>query len=424
MTPTFFLPFVATLPAALPAHVLDPQDDAARQRTELERLQRELADLRAARDADRARLADLEARQKALLEAVESKPVATATPSWVERLRLGGYGEIHWNRENGAGGDQIDNHRFVAYLGYRFSDSIELHSETELEHSFVEEGNGELALEQLFVDFRLDPSWNVRAGRFLTPLGIVNETHEPTTFHGVERSLFDTVVIPTTWSSDGVGLFGELSPTTTYELYLGSSLDGSGFDSLDGIRGGRQEERPGISQMALSGRVDWRLVQEDDAALRVGLSAFGGGLDNGNQGTNPGVDADLWIGCVDVRGSTGSFDFRGAYAYEHVQGARDLGPGVASAIDGLSVEAAWHVLRPGEGREHDVALFARYDAVDTQKDLPSGVARDPRGERDEWTVGVTWLPLPSVVIKADYQMRDDDGGGLPERVNLGLGWSF
>ncbi|MBK7874734.1 MAG: hypothetical protein IPJ77_03120 [Planctomycetes bacterium] len=193
---------------------------------------------------------------------------------------------------------------------------------------------------------------------------------------------------------------------------------------MNGIRGGRQEERPGISEMALSGRVDWRAVQADDAALRFGLSGFAGGLDNGNQGTNPGVDGDLWIACLDVRATTGPFDFRGAYAYENVQGASDLGAGVASAIDGFYVESAWHVLRPGAGRERDVALFARYDAVDTQKELPSGTARDPRGEREEWTLGVTWLPISSVVIKADYQLRDDDAAGLPERFNLGLGWSF
>jgi hypothetical protein len=33
--------------------------------------------------------------------------------------------------------------------------------------------------------------------------------------------------------------------------------------------------------------------------------------------------------------------------------------------------------------------------------------------------------VPDVVFKADYQWRDDDSAdGLPERLNLGLGWSF
>jgi hypothetical protein len=29
-----------------------------------------------------------------------------------------------------------------------------------------------------------------------------------------------------------------------------------------------------------------------------------------------------------------------------------------------------------------------------------------------------------LVIKADYQIRDDEASGLPERFNLGIGWSF
>ncbi|MBK7874735.1 MAG: hypothetical protein IPJ77_03125 [Planctomycetes bacterium] len=216
MQPLLLLSFLGAASAA-PAPSLPPaapraQDDSARQRAELAELQKALAELRAAREADRARLAELEARQATLLEALDAQKPATGAAAWTERLRIGGYGEIHLNHVDGDGGDQIDNHRFVAYLGYRFSDDIELHSETELEHSFVEDGNGEIALEQLHVDFRLDPRWNVRAGRFLTPLGIQNQTHEPTTFHGVERTLFETVVIPTTWSSDGVGLFGELAP--------------------------------------------------------------------------------------------------------------------------------------------------------------------------------------------------------------------
>ena len=412
-------PLLLALTAALPAlQEPAPADELARLRVEIERL-------RADREQDRARLAELEARQTTLLEELDARGTG-GSPSgrWYDRLTLGGYGEIHLNREAGSGGDQIDNHRFVAYLGYRFSDTIQLHSETELEHSFVEDGQGELSLEQLHVDFALDRAWNVRAGRFLTPLGIINERHEPTTFHGVERPLFETVVIPSTWSSDGVGVFGGLAPTVNYQLYVASSLDGSGFTALNGIRGGRQKERPGISEMALSGRLDWHAVREDERALSLGISGFAGGLDNGNQGANPGVDADLWILSADVRGSLAAFDLRGAYAYEEVQGAGSLAPGAASAIDGFYGEIAWRVLARSADSEREVALFARYDEVDTQKDLPTGVASDPRGRRSEWTVGVSWFPVRNLVIKADYQMRDDDAAGLPERVNLGLGWSF
>ena len=52
--------------------------------------------------------------------------------------------------------------------------------------------------------------------------------------------------------------------------------------------------------------------------------------------------------------------------------------------------------------------------------MPSGVAKDPAGDRSEITLGLNFYPIPNVVIKADYQVRD----GLSNLFNLGIGWEF
>jgi hypothetical protein len=378
---------------------------------------------------DAARLADLEARLAALAAELAERPPSPATPSWVERFTLGGYGEIHLNQTEGSGGDQIDLHRFVIYLGYRFSDGLELHSETEFEHGLVgEDGDGELAMEQLYVEARLSDAWSLRAGRWLTPLGIVNQVHEPTAFHGVERPLFDTVVIPTTWSSDGAGVVGRFSDALSCELYVGTSLDGSGFDALEGIREGRQEGVAGISQPALSGRVDWRVLRAPDRSARLGASFFTGGLDNGPEGEDPGVDASLDVVCLDVQVTIGPVDLRGAWAVENVHGADSLPAGTASQIGGWNAEAAWRfwpaAWKTGGLSDSDAALFVRYDDVDTQQSMPDGESADPAGARTEWTFGVSFFPVHNLVVKLDYQIRDDEAEGLPERFNAGIGWSF
>lgn len=392
----------------------------------------ELDALKAQRESDAARIRELEARYQSLLEELEARRSgsgSSATPSWTERLTLGGYGEIHGNFVDGPGGDQIDLTRFVLYLGYRFEDWIQLHSEVEIEHALVApDGDGELSLEQLYVDFLVRDSWNVRVGRFLTPLGIVNERHEPPSFNGVERPAFETWVIPTTWSSDGVGIFGNLSERTKYQLYLGTSLDGSGFDAVDGIREGRQEEFAGVHEPAISGRFDWYPLKSG-SDLRVGVSFFGGGLDNGPGGVNPGINADLEIYSADFQYNLGPWDFRGAYAYEKINGAASIGNNVASAIDGYYVEAARHILpdawRTGRWTKADLVAFLRYDKVDTQAEMPSGVAADPAGKRDVYTLGFSFFPTSNLVLKADYQVWDDDTAqGLPESFNVGLGWSF
>jgi hypothetical protein len=58
--------------------------------------------------------------------------------------------------------------------------------------------------------------------------------------------------------------------------------------------------------------------------------------------------------------------------------------------------------------------------------MPSGIPSDPTGDRDEWTFGFNFYVTPQLVLKADYQVRDDasSGGGVNNQLNLGIGWEF
>lgn len=116
------------------------------------------------------------------------------------RLPVSGYMDAHFNKNSGEPG-RADFHRFVLLFGHSFSDRIKFWSELELEHSLVEGGEelGEVALEQAYIDLLIKPWLNVRAGMVLSPVGIVNERHEPPSFNGVERPFVETLIIPTTW---------------------------------------------------------------------------------------------------------------------------------------------------------------------------------------------------------------------------------
>jgi len=353
---------------------------------------------------------------------------------WFERFTLGGYGEMHANFEQGSASDQFDIHRLVLYLGYEFADWIRFHSETELEHAFVShDGDGELSLEQAYVDFLLSDPLNVRVGRILTPLGITNRKHEPPAFNGVERPSFDRVIIPTTWSSDGAGVFGSLTRALKYEAYVVGGIDGSRFDALNGIRNGRIKGSPGLNDPAVTGRLDYYPFAARPAGLgqtlRLGLSAYAGGLDNGAEGEKPGIDGDIRILSGDFEYSLSRFDFRGALAHEDIDGALEIGNGTASEIPGWYLEAAAHLWpdawKSGKLATADAVAFLRYDRFDTQYEMPPGIAPDPRGDRDEWTFGLAFYPSPAFVIKADYQLREDAAPGHPSDLfNLGVGWQF
>ena len=354
--------------------------------------------------------------------------------AWFKKFSFGGYGELHANFGEGSDPDQIDFHRLVAYVGYDFADWIKFNSEIELEHAFVADSDsgevgGEFVVEQAFFDLLLSEPLNVRIGRVLTPLGIVNEAHEPTLFYGVERPSFAWYIVPTTWSSDGIGIFGNLNRSTSYQAYIVGGLDGSGFSATSGIRGGRIKERPSLHEPAVTGRLDY--VPFPDAEghdLRLGVSGYFGGLDNGNKGDNPDIDGDIQIYSADFQYSVSPFEFRGVVADIRIDEAGDIGSGTAEEIFGWYLEAACHVLPDGWKKNKlthsDAVVFVRYDDFDTQYKMPSGVAADPAGDRSEWTAGLSFYLNPNVVLKADYQIRDDSGEDLGDRINLGLGWAY
>ena len=364
-----------------------------------------------------------------------SLPVgSTRRRSWLNKLSLGGYGDIHANFTEGGGPSKFDLHRLVLNIGYEFTDWIKFNSEVEIEHAFVsDDSGGELAIEQSYLEFLVNKYANFRVGRVLTPLGIVNQRHLPPSFNGVERPSFDKYIIPTTWSSDGVGVFGYLLPSLKYEAYVVAGLDGSKFNAMDGIRKGRIKERPSLNAPSFTGRLDF-FPFADRAAnygqmLRLGLSTYHGGLDNGNNGKESGIDGSIHIYSGDFEYSILDFDLRGAIAFEDISGAEQIGNGAASEIFGWYFEGAYHLFpntwKRGLLLRSDAVVFMRYDYYNTQYQMPSGVAANPAGDRNEWTLGLTFYFTPNVVFKADYQIRNDASDQKPENLfNLGVGFQF
>src|SRR5262249_42141589 len=130
---------------------------------------------------------------------------------------------------------RVNIERAVLYVGYKFSDSWVLNSELEWEH-----GGDEIGVEFLYVDHFWKPFLNFRVGAGLIPMGLTNETHEPTTYLGTHRPTLETLIIPTTWSSYGLGVFGNAGPVT-YRTYAVTGLNASAFDYQNGIREARTE---------------------------------------------------------------------------------------------------------------------------------------------------------------------------------------
>ncbi len=382
-------------------------------------------------DGGTDKLEKLEQKIEALTDEVEAMKEADyesgGETDFLDRVAIGGYGELHYNDfSNTDKASTIDFHRFVLFFAYDFNDWIKFSSELELEHVLSGEGKeGEVELEQAYLDFLLSRRVNVRTGLMIVPVGIINETHEPPTFYGVERPDVDKNIIPTTWWEAGAGIFGEITPGLGYKLYLVSTPDASKFKASSGIRSGRQKvSKAKVEDFALTGRLTYTGLP----GLKLGASFFTG--DTAQDDPDLG-DSTVTIIETDLQYSYRNLDLRALYATIDIDDAERInaktGQVVGEKLTGWYVEGAYRVLahrRPDTDQE--LAVFTRYAEYTPQDEVPAALSADPRNDVEVITVGLDYKPHPGVVIKLDYQDRDNASASVEaeDQWNLGIGYWF
>lgn len=349
-----------------------------------------------------------------------------------EHTTIGGYGEVHYTNPTGPNTPAVVNlARFIVYLAHTFDERLTFRSELEVEDARIEGGQtgGEVALEQAYLDYRLTDWLTLRTGLVLPPVGIINETHEPPTFNGVDRPTFDHDVIPTTWREIGVGAVGTIPGGSglAYRVYLVNGLRADGFSDAAGIRGGRQEGREAsFANPSVTGRLEWARP-----GLKIGGSFWYGGTANADSvlGTGP-FAAPVALVSADVRYDVGAASLRGVIANISVSDAGAIGAlygtAVGSRIAGGYAEAAYDVLRAlAPGSSQKLSAFVRHERYDTQAEVPAGITRDPSLARRITTFGVTYKPTWNTAFKGDYQLvRNEAGAGEHEVLSLGVGYQF
>ncbi len=325
---------------------------------------------------------------------------------------VGGYGELHYNNlSNGAGTDKkvLDLHRFVIFVNHEFNDDIRFFSEFEIEHAFIKDtadgsSNGEVEVEQAFVQFDIAENSNIDAGIFLIPVGILNETHEPPTFYGVERNPVEKNIIPVTWWEGGAMFSSRFDSGFSYDAALTSGLDGG-----TSIRGGRQKtsnakannlaataraKYTGISGLTLSATAQY----QDDMTQSKDESTPGDSSDDIGSATLIETHA-IW--------NVADFTLTGLYARWDIDG-----DGASTAQkdvqDGAYLEASYKIT-PSWG------VFFRQNQWDN-----GGTGDTSKSQSD---IGVNFWPHENVVIKADYQAQNDIAGNF-DGFNLGVGYQF
>ena len=342
---------------------------------------------------------------EAAAEAIETASSSTTGSGWWERTSLGGYGELHFNSREGD--DQVDFHRYVLYVGHEFTDRVRFFSEWELEHSLAGEGEpGEVELEQAWLEMDINDNHRFRAGLDILPIGLINVTHEPNTFYGVERNRVESEVIPATWWEAGAGLNGELAPGWNYQVVMHSGLSVPTTGGSAGrIRSGRNKvAEANADHPAFTGHLRYTGFP----GLEVGGSfQYQDDIVAGAQtSTN---SATLYEGHIDYKHGSG-FGLRALYAEWNIDNVIEAGT-EDDDQSGFYVEPSFRFpISFG-----DVGIFGRWEDIDLANDR----------EEENLVAGIQWWPVDQVVFKFDYTDREDvDADTSQDIYSLGMGFAF
>ena len=337
-------------------------------------------------------------------------PAASNVYAIDQGVSIGGYGEMLFTGESGAN-DQLDFYRAITYIGYRFNEDWLFNSEIEWEHV------NETAVEFAYLDWiGGTETLNTRVGHLLVPSGFINEMHEPTTFWSANRPEMERQIMPSTWHANGAGIWGDISDTLSYRVYLMEGLDaphdGTDYDAMNsGLRDWRQKGSKAIANSpAVAARMDW----DTGTGLMIGASMF-----SGNSGQDEAVTnrEDLATSITDVHAQfdSGPLRIRGLWA----SGSIGRDSGVDEEIGGWYLEAGYDLFA-GSSSSSSLTPFIRTGAYDLDSDDTA-----TGSEIDNLTIGVAWQPIDEIIFKVNSTANSfADGSDDEDILGVSVGYVF
>lgn len=347
----------------------------------------------------------------------ENIDVVGKTAGWFNNTTVGGYGELHYQNRNIEGKgrkEEVDFHRFVLFFGHEFTDNLRFFSELELEHSIAGEGkSGEIELEQAYLEYDFNSNSSAKAGLFLMPVGIMNETHEPDTFYGVERNEVEKFIIPTTWWEAGIGGNYHFDNGLSFDLAITTGLD---MKNDFYTRSGRKKiSKQKANDPIFAARAKYTGVPGLELAVSVLHQTDMGQSDNSKNGSVDIGSGTLFETHAIYSRTIGPGTFTGKALYSQWEfDINDPAQQAASEQFGWYVEPSYRL----PSAIGDIGIFGRFQQLDYYKGSEKNY--------DIWEAGLNWWIHEHVVLKANYIYKEDTlHSNKDERgFDLGIGYQF
>ena len=378
---------------------------------------------------------------------ISPAPAATALP-WQAPLvsnsssgqtSFFGYGEINYNRPfRDQSNTQMDIRRAVLGVTHQASERTRIITEFEFEHAVASSTDqGEVEVEQIYVEHGINDNLGLKGGLFLIPLGFTNLHHEPTARYGVERNFVETAIIPTTWREVGLSAFGFTDAGLSWDVGVTSGFDlnkwdGASSEGKDSPLGALHQEGQlaKANNLSVYGAVSWR----GTPGLDVGAGLFTGKVSHKTKGAdtaNAGLyapDARVTLWDAHTRWTPGKWDLSALYTRGSITDTAQFnqqfagGTLVPKSFFGWYTQAAYKLWDNGEYR---LSPFVRYEVFNTAASyasMPAGLESEPLRDEKVVTTGANLWVGGNVVLKADVQRFQVDR--TRDRLNLGIGYQF
>ena len=374
-----------------------------------------------------------------------------------KRLSVGGYGEAVFSRnyysdhvsrysqpeehKNDPSHGRFDIPHAVVYLGYDFGKGWSVSTEIEFEHGGNgiayekedEEGGeweqetekgGEVELEQFWIQKSFARWANVRAGHIVVPVGLNNAHHEPLNFFTVYRPEGENTIMPSTWHQTGLSFWGRYKDFR-YEAQILAGLNADQFTNTGWISKGHKSpmEFDVANKYAASLRIDNYSIE----GLRIGLSgyyghAIGNSYPRNANGTDEEYKGVVAVGAIDFTYKGHNWIVRGQADYGYLGDAEQLkyvynrlnskspykhSAFVSKNAYAVGIEAGYDIfsqIRQMCEDKQKLYVFGRYEQYNPYASKTKGTDYGYT-EVKRLAAGVNYMPLPQVVVKAEYSRR-------------------
>lgn len=325
--------------------------------------------------------------------------------------KFGGYGELHYNYtkpEDKKSSEILDFHRFVLFYSHSWTEKWSFKAEVELEHNLVASVDGELELEQAFVNYHYADFLGFKAGVILASVGLLNEYHEPPLFLSVERPDYHNKIIPTTWFGNGISFYGIYSGFN-YNLNIMEGLNADNFSVSSGIRNGRQK---GFKANAKNLLYNLSLDYTDIPGLKIGTSI----IYNDASGETINNFVKIFEGHLSYRKN--GLIAVGEWAKINYE------KGEVKNSQGYYFDLGYNISLPLKF-ETNIIPFISYTNYNTASQIYSLNLNIKDFQISKIMFGLNVKPIDEVVFKFDYGIQTSGRNDLKTKIiNIGVGYMF